>query len=795
MTGLTAAEVRERVAAGRTNTVRSRTSRPVAEILRTNLLTWFNLVLGTLLVLILLYGSWRDGLFGLVLVANSAIGIAQELRAKRTLDRLALITAPRATVIRDGTPTEVAVADVVLDDVVALGPGDQLVVDGEVLSATGLELDESALTGEANPVSKMARDEVRSGSFVVAGSGLCRATAVGEEAWAARVERIGRRFTRADSEIMRGITAVLQVIGVLLVPVGALTIARNTQGAETATAVTDTVAALVAMVPEGLVLLSSVAFAVSGLALARRHVLVNELPAVELLARTDVVCVDKTGTLTEREPTFGRFVPLDAAVDADLLADGALPADAGLLADAALHALGALARADPNPNATLRAIVAAVPPSPGWEATGTVPFSSARKWSAADLGSHGAWVLGAPDVLLAASPHPGAGAVLADLVAQNLRVLLLARADLLPVDDTLPTSLRPAGFVVLTERIRPDAADTVAYLAAQGVGLRVISGDDARTVAAVAAAVGVRGDVVDARDLDDDAIPAAMAHGVVFGRVLPEQKSGMLRALRRQGHTVAMTGDGVNDVIALKEADLGIAMGSGVPAARAVAQVVLLDDAFASVPHLMAEGRRVVTNAERVANLFLTKSVWAGLVAVTVAALDLSYPFLPRQVTLAGSLAIGIPAFFLALDTKARPYRPGFVRRVLRFAVPAGVVMTTAVLGTVAAAGAAGLALAETRVLTTIVLLLVGLGILAVLEWPLTGWRAAVVAAMALAGALAFVIPPVRDFFALAPPAPAWLAGTVGLSTVAVAAVAALTRGVRRDRVSPSAPPPSRPSG
>lgn len=777
MTGLTAAEVRERVAAGRTNTVRSRTSRPVAEILRTNLLTWFNLVLGTLLVLILLYGSWRDGLFGLVLVANSAIGIAQELRAKRTLDRLALITAPRATVIRDGTPTEVAVADVVLDDVVALGPGDQLVVDGEVLSATGLELDESALTGEANPVSKMTRDEVRSGSFVVAGSGLCRATAVGEEAWAARVERIGRRFTRADSEIMRGITAVLQVIGVLLVPVGALTIARNTQGAETATAVTDTVAALVAMVPEGLVLLSSVAFAVSGLALARRHVLVNELPAVELLARTDVVCVDKTGTLTEREPTFGRFVPLDAAVDA------------------ALHALGALARADPNPNATLRAIAAAVPPSPGWEATGTVPFSSARKWSAADLGSHGTWVLGAPDVLLAASSHPGTGAVLADLVTQNLRVLLLARADLLLVDDTLPTSLRPAGFVVLTERIRPDAADTVAYLAAQGVGLRVISGDDARTVAAVAAAVGVRGDVVDARDLDDDAIPAAMARGVVFGRVLPEQKSGMLRALRRQGHTVAMTGDGVNDVIALKEADLGIAMGSGVPAARAVAQVVLLDDAFASVPHLMAEGRRVVTNAERVANLFLTKSVWAGLVAVTVAALDLSYPFLPRQVTLAGSLAIGIPAFFLALDTKARPYRPGFVRRVLRFAVPAGVVMTTAVLGTVAAAGAAGLALAETRVLTTIVLLLVGLGVLAVLEWPLTGWRAAVVAAMALAGALAFVIPPVRDFFALAPPAPAWLAGTVGLSTVAVAAVAALTRGVRRDRVSPSAPPPSRPSG
>jgi len=655
VTGLTAAEVRERVAAGRTNTVRSRTSRPVAEILRTNLLTWFNLVLGTLLVLILLYGSWRDGLFGLVLVANSAIGIAQELRAKRTLDRLALITAPRATVIRDGTPTEVAVADVVLDDVVALGPGDQLVVDGEVLSATGLELDESALTGEANPVSKMARDEVRSGSFVVAGSGLCRATAVGEDAWAARVERIGRRFTRADSEIMRGITVVLQVIGALLVPVGALTIARNTQGAETATAVTDTVAALVAMVPEGLVLLSSVAFAVSGLALARRHVLVNELPAVELLARTDVVCVDKTGTLTEREPTFGRFVPLDAAVDADLLADGALPADAGLLADAALHALGALARADPNPNATLRAIAAAVPPSPGWEATGTVPFSSARKWSA--IAGRGSWVLGAPEIV-ANGDTAGvkARARAAELAGEGLRVLLLSHTQASLDGETLPGGLTPVGLVILSERVRPDAAQTLAYFQEQDVEIKVISGDNPATVATIAAIAGVPGadKALDARMLPDgDALADIMETTTVFGRVDPDQKRAMVEALQSRGHTVAMTGDGVNDAMALKRADIGVAMGiTGTDVAKGTADMILTDDNFATIVEAVEEGRVIYSNIRKFVAFLLSCNVGEILVIfITTLAMGPSFvPLVPIQLLWLNLVTDSFPALALGRE-------------------------------------------------------------------------------------------------------------------------------------------------
>ncbi|NCD20596.1 MAG: HAD family hydrolase, partial [Actinobacteria bacterium] len=762
----------------------------VWEILRANVFTWFNLVLGALLVLILIHGSWRDGLFGLVLLVNSAIGVAQELRAKRTLDRLALLTAPHARVVRDGATTRVGIEDVVLDDVVALAPGDQLVVDGEILTSTGLELDESALTGEANPVPRSEGDAVRSGSFAVAGSGLYRATAVGEQAWAVRVERIGRRFARTESDIMGGINAILKVIGVLLVPVGALTVFRNAQHDETSTAVTDTVAALVAMVPEGLVLLSSIAFAVSALALARRHVLVNELSAVEVLARTDVVCVDKTGTLTDREPRFLRFDPVDGAASPSLDPSPSADSSAGLavpLADGpppvALEALGAVVRCEPASNSTVRAIAAAVPGPSDWQPLASVPFSSARKWSAADFGPHGCWVLGAPDVLLRAAPADDTVTAQLDaLIAEDVRVLLLARAPALAPGTALPGPIEPVGFVVLTEQVRPDASRTVGYLSDQGITLRVISGDDARTAAAIAGAVGVRGDVVDAHGLDEDAVRAAMAHGVVFGRVQPEQKAAMLRALQDEGHTVAMTGDGVNDVIALKQADLGIAMGSGVPAARAVAQVVLLDDAFASVPHLLREGRRVVTNAERVANLFLTKSVWAAVVAVAVAAADLPYPFLPRQVTLAGSLAIGIPAFFLAMDRTGRPYRPGFVRRVLRFSIPAGLVVGAAVLGTHVVATGAGLAVAEARVLTTLVLLMAGLGLVAVLEWPLRGWRLAVVVGMALGGALAFAVPPVRDFFALGVPSLAEFAGVVAVSGAAVAAVAGLTVDVRRER-------------
>ena len=765
VTGLSSAEVRQRVDAGQTNAVRRTTSRPLANIIAENVFTWFNLILGVLWALTITFGSWRDALFGLVLVFNSAIGIIQELRAKRTLDRLSLLSAPHARVLRDGAVVEIDPAEVVLDDVLALRPGDQLVVDAEVLAADGLEVDESALTGESVPVLKRESDPLMSGSFVVAGSGLARATAVGADSYAVRIEAEGRRFTRAASEVADGIGRMLRLIGTGLVPVGILTIATS-GGADgdLASRVTHTVAALVSMVPEGLVLLSSIAFALAAIALARHNVLVNELPAVEGLARIDVVLTDKTGTLTEREPVFHELEVLD-------------PREA----KRAPEALGALAAIDPAPNETLAAIGRAFDPPSGWSTLSKVPFASARKWSAADFGEHGSWILGAPEVLLGASTSLSRADTLA---AEGGRVLLLARTAVTPDATSPPVDVAPVALVVLAEALRPDATEAVRFLGEESVALKIVSGDNPRTVGTVAAAAGVpgAGDPADARTLtrDTEALARSMSRHSVFGRVMPEQKAEMVSALRDSGHIVAMIGDGVNDVLALKRADLGIAMGAGVPAARAVAQAVLLDNRFSALPFVMSEGRRVVANAERVAKLFVTKSAWAMLLAVLVAILGLPYPFLPRQITLVGSLTIGIPGFFLALMPNPRRYEPGFVERTLRFAVPAGAVVAAAIVGMNLVAERAGVSPHHAQTLSAIVLTLAGLGIIAILEWPLSGWRAAVVLAMAAGLVLAFVIPFVRGFFALAIPSPAEVAIALGVAAMVISAVAVITTRVQR---------------
>lgn len=788
--GLTSAQVRERIAAGQVNAVRRRTSRSTADIVRANVFTWFNLVLGALWALMITFGSWRDALFGLVLVLNSAIGIVQEIRAKRTLDRLSLISAPRARVIRDAREYEVALDEIVLGDLVVLVPGGQIVVDGTLLRSEGLEVDESSLTGESVPVHKRQGESVMSGSFVVAGRGLCRATAVGADAYATRIEGSARRYSRVRSDVVDGINAVLKTIGYLLVPVVVLTVVANVAAAGSmAVRVTNTVAPLVAMVPEGLVLLSSIAFAASAVFLARHHALVNELPAVEGLARADVLCADKTGTLTEAEPAFGRFEPLgDGGGTADAVAAASTAvgrAASGAAAQAAaLEALAQMAASDPAPNATARAIAQAVHPTAHWERVADVPFSSERKWSGIQFAAHGTWVLGAPDVVLEAERDAApARTRLTELLGEGVRVLVLARtAEPLAATPDLPASLECVGFVLLVERIRPDAADTVRFLSEQGVALKVISGDHTATASSVAAQAGVpgAGRAVDARTLGPGAdLVAAMESNVVFGRVMPEQKSDMVAALQRAGHAVAMTGDGVNDVLAVKQADLGIAMGTAVPATRSVSQIVLLDNRFSTLPLLMAEGRRVVANAERVANLFLTKSVWAAILAVAVALLGTPYPLLPRQITLAGSLTIGIPAFFFALGPSTRAYRRGFLNRVARFAVPAGAVIAIALLGTFLTARSYSFTLDEARTLCTLVLAAAGLGVICLLEWPLAGWRLGATVLVALGMSATFALPIAREFFSLTPLTAAEVALCLGLAVAATATVALLTASVR----------------
>ena len=643
------------------------------EILRANIFTRFNLILGVLLAVILVWGEPKDALFGIVLVANALIGIGQELRAKRTLDRLAVLSAPRVRVIRDGVPRDIAVEELVADDLVDLRAGDQLVADGVVRDSASLQADESLLTGESEPVDKRAGDRLLSGSFVVAGSGGYQATGVGAEAYARKLAAQARRFTLVRSELMAGINQILRYVTWAIPPVAVLLVVSqlHTTDQTASEGATSTVAALVGMVPQGLVLLTSIAFGAAAVTLARRRVLVQQLPAVEGLARVDVVCLDKTGTLTDGTIAFDSLIRLDDQA----------PAEA---------ALGALAD-DEAGNATLAAIGQAFPP-PGWVRQDGVPFSSARKWSAASFAGHGAWVLGAPEMVLPGS-QDGLLSRAADLAASGRRVLVLAHADGPLNGQALPPGLRAVAFIMLAERLRSDAPDTIAYFAAQGVAVKVISGDSPHTVSAVAARAGVprAGDPIDARDLPEDpgALGALLEERSVIGRVSPHQKESMVKALQARGHTVAMTGDGVNDVLALKLADIGVAMGSGAPATKAVAELVLLDNRFATLPGVVAEGRRVTANIERVANLFITKTVWATLLAVAAGAALMPYPFLPRQLTIIDTLAIGVPAFFLALAPNRRRYVPGFVGRVLRFAIPAGLIVAAATFSAYALAGRA----------------------------------------------------------------------------------------------------------
>ncbi|BCB87175.1 HAD-IC family P-type ATPase [Phytohabitans suffuscus] len=728
-TGLTASEVAERIAAGRVNDVPVRSSRSVGEIVRANLFTRINAIVGVLLIMILAVGPIQDALFGGVIIANTLIGVIQELRAKRTLDRLAIVGAARPVVRRDGVAAEVDAAEIVLDDLIELGSGDKIVVDGVVAEAEHLEVDESLLTGEADPVVKGPGDHVLSGSFVVSGAGSFTATKVGREAYAAKLAEEASRFTLVDSQLRSGINTILRVVTWMIIPTGLALVASQlfVNRDDLPEAVRRMVGGLVPMVPEGLVLLTSVAFAVGVIRLGQRNTLVQELPAIEGLARVSVVALDKTGTLTDAEMAVAEVRHLDAGGTEQVEA-----------------ALGALAAADERPNPSMRAIAATYHEQPQWTVGERMPFSSARRWSGATLtapdGSTATWRIGAPDVLL----PPGHEALVeVDAYgARGLRVLLLKR------DDT------PAALVVLAQRLRADASETLRYFAEQGVAVKVISGDNPVSVGAVAKSLDLPGAdrPVDARALPEDrtALADEVEAATVFGRVGPRQKREIVAALQARGHTVAMTGDGVNDVLALKDADIGVAMGSGSPATRAVAQIVLLDNSFAALPSVVAEGRRVIGNIERVANLFLTKTVYSVVLAVIVVLSQVPYPFLPRHLTLVGSLTIGIPAFFLALAPNAERARGGFVARVLRFAVPAGALAASATIASYLIARGIydGNLEAETSA-ATLTLFLVALWALAIIARPYTWWRILLVAGMGGAFAVVLAVPVLQTFFQL----------------------------------------------
>jgi cation-transporting ATPase E len=658
--GLTTAEVAERVAAGQVNTLPPRSGRTVWDIVKANVFTRINFLLMVLFIMVLTTGSWVNALFGVLVIFNAGVGMIQELKAKKTLDSLAVVGEGHPKVRRDCVTVELARDEIVLGDVIELVPGDQIVVDGEVLEAEYLEVDESLLTGESDPVDKAPGAELMSGSHVIAGTGAFRATKVGADSYATKLTAEANKFALTKSELQGGINVILKLITWLLIPVGLATIyVQWDQVGTWQQRVLSMVGALSPMVPEGLVLLTSLAFAAAVIRLGQQQVLIQELPAVEGLARVDVVCADKTGTLTENGLRFGELIKLSDA-------------DCGAI-------LAQLAAADITPNASMQAVAAEFPlAGDKWELTSLAPFTSAKKWSGATF-AHASYYLGAPDVL--GAPDSAEAERAEQIGATGRRVILLGQGEL-PVDDpAAPGQVTPLALVVLEQRVRPEARDTLAYFEAQDVAVKVISGDNAKSVGAVLESLGVQaGEVVDARELPEgDAFAEAVDTHTVFGRVTPQQKRAMVAALQSRGHNVAMTGDGVNDVLAIKDSDLGVAMGSGAAATRGVAQVVLLNDSFATLPSVVAEGRRVIGNIERVANFFLTKTMYSIILALLVAVAGLQFPFYPIHTSVVGWFTIGIPACLLALAPNVERARHGFLRRVLNFGLPAGIVIAVSV--------------------------------------------------------------------------------------------------------------------
>lgn len=808
--GLSFKQVAHARAADETNEFDNSSSRSIVAILRANVFTIFNAILASAVVVVLAVGSWQDAVFGFVLLLNTLTGTIAELRAKRALDNLAVLAAPTAHVIRDGEAKDIEVSQVVLGELLELRSGDQVPADGQVLSSNGCEIDESILTGESVAVRKHENDQVLSGTTVIGGSARIRVTAVGEHSYANRLAMEARKYSVVTSELQEGTNRVLTWISWVIVPMTLLLlwsqlrvaggISGSLDSGQWKAAVVLAVAGVVGMVPQGLVLLTSVNFAAAAMTLARRKVLVQELPAVEVLARVDMLCLDKTGTLTSGaveldhiESCLGSACadgdgdsPAAGKVSADAAAGGSAGTGSGAVipasADDAARAALAYLVGGSEANATGSAIAAGLTGLEPAQARYAIAFNSARKWSAVQTQA-GAYVLGAPEIVLAGST--GSGSTQADnadsdgtglgstdnaalervkaLAGTGKRVLVLAHSNQAldqSENPTLPKDLTAALLVVLAEQVRPDAAQTLDYFKRQGVAVRVISGDNPVTVAAIAAHLGLRNPDgsepvgVDARTLpaieDTQALADVLEKHTVFGRVTPEQKRAFVNALKSRGHTVAMTGDGVNDALALKDADLGIAMGNAAPATKAVSRLVLLNSQFDALPSVVAEGRRVIANMERVASLFLTKTTWAALLAAVVAITGFVYPFLPRQLTIVSSLTIGIPAFVLALAPTNQRYRAGFLARVLRLSVPAGVIVVVGVLCARLTLILMGSNRNQISSVCTLVLVAGGLWLLSLTARPWVWWRAVLVVIMSAAALAVVLLAPLRGFFDLA---------------------------------------------
>lgn len=732
--GLSPQETKLRQSNGLSNIMPPSNTKSEGQIIKENVLTFFNLIFLVLALCLCLVGSFKNLMFLLVAVANTVVGSFQEIRAKRAVDKLTLVAAGTAKAIRSGQRISVRTDQLVRDDIVEFAAGDQICADAVVRDGQ-LQVNESLLTGEADAILKNPGDTLKSGSFVISGRARVQLTHVGSESYAAKLAAEARRNVRSTkSEMMLSLTKLITVVGIALIPLGIILFLRHFlsvfQGLPLRDSVESTVSALIGMIPEGLYLLTSVAIAASCLKLSRKRVLVQDMNCIETLAHVDVLCVDKTGTITEPTMEVTDVYPLNSE---------------RFSYDDIEKILAAFYHGEEPDNETARAMGQQFAGETTWRAVKRMAFSSSTKWSGADFGENGRYVVGAPEFIMG-DRYDSIRSEAEPWSERGCRVLLLAAYDTAFDDGPLQSAhVAPIALVFLSNLLRPDAQETFRYFASQGVSVRVISGDNPITVAQVAARAGIENAdrYVDAMTLSTEQdFEEAVKYYTVFGRVTPEQKRYLVRAFQKQGHTVAMTGDGVNDVLALKDANCGIAMASGSQAASQVAQIVLLNSQFSAMPAIVAEGRRVINNIQRAASLFLVKNIFSFALTLLLLFIDMPYPLLPIQLSLISTFTIGIPSFFLALEPNYARVEGKFMRNVIRRAMPGGLTNLTIVLLAGFFTSTFGLSNEQLNTICVWVMSAVGLVTLYHVSVPFTRLRLAVLAAMTAAMLFSLLVIP-----------------------------------------------------
>lgn len=735
--GLTKEQVEIRKNEGKVNVIPKAPSRSILQIIRANLFTTFNAINLGLAIVVLLAGSFKNSIFGFVIVVNALIGIVQELKAKMTIEKLSLLNMDQLTVVRDGENQDIKLEELVQDDTIFLKPGYQIPADSIVLEQCEFEVDESLLTGESDPVIKRAGDSLLSGSFVVAGSGYAEVCKVGKDTYAAKLANEAKKFKKINSKLQKSIDKIFKIIIWIVIPTSMILVITQLMFTDRGwnEAILGAVSGVIGMIPEGLVLLTSATLVVAVIRLSKWNALVQELPATEVLAMVDTLCLDKTGTITEGRLKVTDVVSLN-----------------NVSMDEIEFILKNIISTFPAANSTQKAIEEKYEKIEDVTVLHKIPFSSRRKWSSITMENEDTFILGAPEIILQGK-YEEIREQVEEEAKKGRRVILLAKVKGVIKENKIDDKVNSMALILLEDVIKKEAAEVINYFHNEGVNLKIISGDNPITVAAVAKKVGIKDadKYVDANELpeDIDELSKVVDNIKVFGRVTPHQKKNIVKALQKNKHTVAMTGDGVNDVLALKESDCGIAMANGAQAARSVAQLVLLDSDFNALPEVVMEGRRSINNLKRVAELFITKTVYSIILSLVFALICKPFPILPIQLSLIGSATIGIPGFFLAMGPNKEKLENGFFRKVLQNALPNGIVIAISTIVTYLMALHGGVPLESCRTLAVLVLGGTSLIVLTKVSMPLNIYKILLVIAMIGVYVISFITPIGKMIFSL----------------------------------------------